>query len=263
MTYLRLSLQKTITFVALAGMTQMQAVVAGTPVQPPFNNSRQFSFVPPPPPDNGAPGGRRKGGASRGNCPLVDQPLTALVPAAKRISGAEYVGGLTTVEHPTFWFYVPYKSALVGKLVIENEAEENVSQTLFKLSGKPGVIGISPQSTSASLEIGKRYHWYLLISCNSADLVDPVFVEGWVQRTALDPVFKNQLDKATPRERVALYAAKGIWHEAVTTLAPLRQADPKDVDWVNLLQSVGLQAIASEPIVDCCTLLQSKRAKQI
>ncbi|NJR66226.1 MAG: DUF928 domain-containing protein [Leptolyngbyaceae cyanobacterium CRU_2_3] len=51
-----------------------------------------------------APGGRQRGGGSRGDCPLITQPLTALAP--ETVAGA--VGGLTTEDHPTFWFYVPY-----------------------------------------------------------------------------------------------------------------------------------------------------------
>ena len=55
-----------------------------------------------------------------------------------------------------------------------------------------------------------------------------------------------------PRERVALYVANGIWHEALTTLAELHYAEPKNAaiskDWASILHEVGLDAIATEPI---------------
>jgi hypothetical protein len=61
-----------------------------------------------------------------------------------------------------------------------------------------------------------------------------------------------------PREQINLYAANGIWHDALTNLAQLRQTNPEDAalmaDWESLLKSVNLEAIATEPIVQCCTL---------
>jgi hypothetical protein len=98
------------------------------------------------------------------------------------------------------------------------------------------------------------YKWYFIIDC---DPDAPPVVEGWVQRVAPNPTLASQLQKATPQQRVALYAANGIWHDALTNLAELRSANPGDDtfsnDWASLLQSVGLEAIATEPIVECCT----------
>ena len=74
----------------------------------------------------------------------------------------------------------------------------------------------------------------------------------------MNPTLMSQLKNATPRQRVTLYATNGFWHDALTTLAELRSANPGDAtlsrDWVSLLHSVGLDAIATEPIIECCTL---------
>ena len=63
---------------------------------------------------------------------------------------------------------------------------------------------------------------------------------------------------ATPRQRVALYAQAGIWQDALTTLGELRVRQRQDAalatDWKDLLDSVGLDNISTEAIVECCTL---------
>ncbi|MBH8572234.1 DUF928 domain-containing protein [Nostocaceae cyanobacterium CENA369] len=218
--------------------------------------SASWSFnVPPPPDDINAPG-NRIGGGKRGcenaNKELItsqQKRLTALVPVYP-LPNAELVLGLTTTSHPTFWFYVPDVRKANAEFVLQNEVGQTVYQSPVSLSGIPGVINLSLPSTASSLEIGKRYHWYFNIYCNSQQ--PPIFVDGWIKRVELNAVVKSQLAKATPKQRLAIYASHGIWYESVTTSAELRRLDPKRTDWTNLLQSVGLNDIASEPIVNCC-----------
>ncbi|MBO3462214.1 DUF928 domain-containing protein [Aetokthonos hydrillicola Thurmond2011] len=221
-------------------------------------SKKQLTFnTPPPPPNIGAPS-QRKAGGNRGcsdvslqNTQSSDKVLTALAP---EYSKEQLVLGLTTQKRPTLWFYVPYKSdSVYAKLVIEDEK----SQTIYKtpLMGTPGVVSVSLPPTSYEIKIGKLYHWYFNIYCKQ-DNEFITSVEGKVQLLTLNPTIKTQLDKATPRQQVELYAANGIWYEALTTLANLRRSSPQDAnlasDWASLLGSVGLQNLAAEPIVDCC-----------
>ena len=209
-----------------------------------------------PPPDQGAPRGTKPGG-ERG-CPSVAQkPLTALVPVTKEADGTQLRWGLTTKELPTFWFYVPYelKSIRSAKFSLRNQAKQTVYETPVTLTGAPGVISISLPSTAPPLEINKWYQSYLFIdiSCEPNAPLEKDSAQGWVKREALAPALKSELDNATtPQQRAMLYAKHGVWYEVVMTLAELSRTDPKDAEWTKLLQSVGLDAIASEPIVNCC-----------
>ncbi|MFE1746973.1 DUF928 domain-containing protein [Coleofasciculus sp. H7-2] len=230
--------------------------------------------APPPPADRSAPAGRQRGGASRGGtCPAVigEEPLTALVPATERslnegqsgnsgLKTFESVWALTAAESPTFWYYVPYAltSDLPVEFILQDDQGNNVYKTKFIASQKqPGVVKVRLPATVAPLEVGKMYRWFFMIDC---DPDAPPLVEGSVQRIAPSATLKSQLQKATPRERVVLYAKQGIWHDALTALAELRIANPKDAaltaDWVSLLNSGGLEAIAQEPVIDCCTAQQ-------
>ena len=218
-----------------------------------LNKSLIFA-APLPPPDIGEPGKRSDAG-SRGCEEEMDKPpasvsqkrLTALVPV---YSNSELVLGATLAERPTFWFYIPYKRSFPAKFVLKDKDGKLVYQTDVTLPETPGVVSLSLPRAVAPLLIGKRYHWFLKISCKAQQ--PPAFVEGWIQRNSLDPILKSQLEKATPRDRVALYAAKGIWFEALSTAGILRRHDPQDTSWAALLQAVGLNDLATESIIECC-----------
>ncbi|MBC1223186.1 DUF928 domain-containing protein [Nostoc sp. UCD121] len=230
-----------------------------TPVQAQPSKSEIFTSpifnAPPPPGDIKAPG-NRVGGGKRGcgntNNQLTtskEKQLTALVPVYQ-FPNEELVLGLTTSSHPTFWFYVPDVTTVSADFVLQNEDGETIYQTPVSLSGTPGIVSLSLPSTASSLKISKRYHWYFNIYCNQEQ--SPIFVNGWIKRIELSPVLKSQLEKATPKQRVALYATNGIWYESLTASAELRRIEPKHADWARMLQAVGLNNIALEPIVDCC-----------
>jgi hypothetical protein len=221
------------------------------------------------PSDQGAPrGGTRRPAGTRGGCPQVDIPLTALVPISKPTSAQSQSSnalktasdsklGLTVAEHPSFWFYVPYSFTPSRRIefVLQDEQGNDVYQTSFTESGiSPGVIGFQLPSTVPALEVNKVYRWYFLVYCKPEE---PIFVEGLVQRVALNSSMRNQLAQAKPDEKVALYAKADMWYEAVASLAELRRQNPSDIilkdEWVKLLKSMNLDAIAQEPITSMLT----------
>ncbi|MBD2610071.1 DUF928 domain-containing protein [Nostoc punctiforme FACHB-252] len=258
------------------------------PQQPPNNNSNstKIRFIQPTlekePENRGAPGDRQ-GAGTRGDCPNVSKPLTALVPLIPRTLSlkqqtttdkplSKFVLGLTTAEYPTFWFYVPYqiKDIDVVKFVVLDENNNSITKEplLINLSRTPGVISVRVPTTEKPLEIGKYYHWYFLIDCKSqtsSEESEDIAVEGLVQRIEPNPDLVRRLGTATPQERVALYAQAGIWEDALTLLSELRLAKPKDTalasDWQDLLKSVGLEDVASETITQCCTPIQDLRTQ--
>ncbi|MBD1944072.1 DUF928 domain-containing protein [Coleofasciculus sp. FACHB-712] len=252
---------------ALLACTRLQAQPVDSVLlvqRPTLNPSGQSNgslifAAPPPPADIGEPGRRFEAG-SRRVCEEMDgqrsmsekKLLTALVPVYPDYQplNAELVWGATTAEHPTFWFYVPYQPPFTGEFVLRNKDGKLVYQTNVTLPKTPGVVSLPLPSTAPPLKVGERYRWYFKIYCKPQQ--PPVFVEGWIQRNSVNPALESQLEKATPRDRVALYATNGFWYEALTVASQLRRTDPKALDWAALLQSVGLDSIAKEPIVECC-----------
>lgn len=226
------------------------------------SNEALIFAAPPPPADIGEPGRRSEAG-SRRVCEEMDgqrsmsekKLLTALVPVYPDYQplNSELVWGATTAEHPTFWFYVPYQPPFSGTFTLRDKDGKLVYQTDVTLPKTPGVVSLPLPSTASPLKVGEQYHWYFKVYCKPQQQQPPVFVEGWIQRNSLNPALESQLEKATPRDRVALYATNGFWYEALTVASQLRRTDPKALDWAALLQSVGLDNIAKEPIVECCT----------
>jgi Domain of Unknown Function (DUF928) len=211
----------------------------------------------PPPPQRGI-AGNRAGAAARTLCPLVSQPLTAIVPEY-RSAQENQVWGLTKMEHPTFWFYVPYaKPALVDisfKLQDEsNPADPKIiyQNATIAPAPTPGMMRIALPKSSTALAANKPYHWFLELNMGCTNGQRPIYAEGWIQRMELDRTLSKQIDRATPTEKVALYAENGLWHDALSTLANLRAAKPQDPglsqDWQNLLNAIGLRDLADRPL---------------
>jgi hypothetical protein len=185
---------------------------------------------PPQPPDNKTPVGRRTPGGSRGGaCKQTDKPLTALVP--------ENAQGLTTAEHPVFWFYVP--DAPEDIHVIEFSVhDQNDTATLYRtsvqLSKTPGVVGIPlPPSPEHSLKLNESYHWRLIVNCDPNETSENVLeLDGWVTRVQQSP---------------------NPWYDNLTNLAKRYLSEPQNPEvktaWTALLKSVELEELAQAPLV--------------
>ncbi|MBD2771818.1 DUF928 domain-containing protein [Iningainema tapete] len=221
-------------------------------------------FVPPKiPPRLSTISGRRGGMGSRNNCPAVEPALTALVPLQaqnskqKNTSDAGNVGGLTTSERPTFWFYVPYTQNLTAsaEFIVQDMESKDVYRGAIALPPKAGVIGVSIPSNIAPLQVEQTYHWYFKVRCTEQKTATvPIYVKGYIHRVNLDAGVMQQLQSSVdPRQKMAIFAQLGIWFDALTMLAQLRLTNPNDAstanDWQSFLQSVQLERFAKAPVL--------------
>ena len=204
------------------------------------------------PPSTGQPG-RRSDAGSRGcgegeKAFVADsKPLLALVPAPKTTSTA-VVFGKTTAAYPTFWFYVPSRSASTATFVLQEQDGSSRYQADVSLPKTAGILSLQLPATVAPLAIGKRYHWFFKLYCRSIAPPDS-FVDGWIQREALTSDLTQKLEAATRSQQVRLYAANDFWFDALTTAADLRHAKAVDAAWTDLLKAIGLEHVAAEAIV--------------
>jgi hypothetical protein len=185
----------------------------------------------------------------------VKPVLTALVPAQVDENGKESVWAVSAIDRPTFWLYVPaYTNAADSpeipiEFVLQDEDGNDLypEPLQFTVTPKPGIIEFS---LPTPLETDRQYHWYFLVDCGGTQ---PDVVEGWIEWRQPSADLQRQLLPAGDREKVALYAANGFWYDALTELARLRTANPKDetlqADWESLLESIGLGEFAAEAIV--------------
>ncbi|MBD2384833.1 DUF928 domain-containing protein [Cylindrospermum sp. FACHB-282] len=192
------------------------------------------------------------GGATRGiSCLEGNKRLTSLIPANKL--------GLTFSEHPTFFWYIPTSPVKTAQLIILADADKSVFyETALTLPNVPGIISYTIPSSNPPLEVGKTYRWYLMVLCDDQDFSKNPRVDGWVKRTQPESSLSQALSNSNLQQLPSLYANAGIWHEALSSLVQLRRTERNNLtttlNWRQFLNSVGLNAIASEPLIDCCTV---------
>jgi hypothetical protein len=211
-----------------------------------------------------------RGLGTRDGCHYVDKPLTAivgLIPTEAEITAAKTTETLppaTIADYPTLWFYIPYlPDRLSAEFTLIDEEENDVYKTTFPLKEKPGIIGLKLPETLRPLQAGKRYKWVLSVICNPNNRTADIYVNGDIERISLDSTLQAQFKKMSdPKAQSALYAENQLWSEALTTLAQARRRNGRDTtlqaDWSNLLKSMNLDDIASEPLTSCCKVEEPK-----
>jgi hypothetical protein len=201
------------------------------------------------PPEDGVPG-RREGGGTRGlECPTATTALTALIPQSTM--------GQTISATPTFFYYLPVALDKTVQFELADERDKTLYKKSFRMvTSRPGIVSVSLGSdgNSPALEVGKNYQWYFTIKCNPKNTTDDVLVSGWINRTALAPTVKIELDRSPDSlAKLSIFAQQGLWYEYLATLAQLRIESPSDASlalkWLEVLNSVELGNIAQEPLV--------------
>lgn len=247
------------------------------------NHLASVKFVPPPPPPDRSAAGSRGGAASRG-CNAANRTLTALVPSYQQnltqgnqvVVPTVQVWGLTNSERPEFFFFVPYDASSIVNIefVLKNETYKK-SQTLYRTYLTPpelaGIISVKLPSNVTALQTEKMYHWFfkVRVQCSQKQAPTLDYVDGWVQRISANSTsLTAQLKQATLEQKATLYAANGIWYDAIMSLVELRQKNIQHqtlAAWTSLLNSVGLEEITNQPLINCCqpSLNISKSGRKI
>lgn len=189
------------------------------------------------------------GGASRqaAFCPqdgMAEGPsLMPILPETKE--------GLTVSERPTLFVYVPETKAEQGYFILKDQTEDYYYQTQVSIPQEGGIVRLTLPESAPALEIGNTYQWSFVVACELPARADSPRVEGWLQR--VEPSANlNNYQGVDSIEAATSYGAEGIWYDAVTTLADLRQSQPQtyNQEWVDFLSSVGLENVANEPILE-------------
>ncbi|MDJ0743961.1 MAG: DUF928 domain-containing protein [Xenococcaceae cyanobacterium MO_167.B27] len=237
--------------------TNLQAQMAES--QQSIQGNLPVNFKQPKPPPDAPKVGRGQGGASRGECSIVNSSskitLTPLLPS----NG----WGLTASESPTLWVNVTYPSGRwEGEIPLTAELSVEERKTDTKLEPKsyplelPRTSGIFSITLPHSLESNKWYRWYLVINCETenSSLSDVLQIEGVLQRRELNELAYNA-ESLNPSDLVSLYAQNHIWYDAFDQAALLHCNNWSDNElknyWQTLLKSdeVNLDAVSDRAII--------------
>jgi hypothetical protein len=198
---------------------------------PSSTQDRQIDFT-----GTGRPG-QQTAGENRGNCPNVNNSLTALIPLSN--------AGMTVATHPNFWVYIPYNNKQVknAEFVLQTEAREDIWRSSVSIGERPGYLNVALPKTIDPLKIGNWYRWYVKVYCTSSTVDVPKFVQGWISRVPMKSDLHLALQANSP-QKYSIYAEHGIWYDAIDRLLRSYQQEPQNSvvrkDWSELLAAKGV-----------------------
>jgi Domain of Unknown Function (DUF928) len=190
-------------------------------------------------PLRGAPASRVDGGSRGSGVSLTC--LTVLAPDGT---------ALTIQDQPSLFWYQSQPADTHFELTV---LVENTVQPLLHVrlpdARKAGIQRINLADHNVKLSAGVEYEWVVALIVDQDSRSKDVVASGWIQRVEPSPSLKSQLAGATKAELPSLYAAEGIWLDALAAESDLIEARPDDKplqeERAALLDQVGLTNAAA------------------
>ncbi len=215
--------------IALPG-GEAQAQAAGATAKPPVYT----------PPQRGAPA-RRVGGSSRGADEALPNVML-LVP--------DHVG-LTVSETPAlYWYLSKPTSVRVEVTLIDGKGETPLVEYSVTNAKGPEVHRIDLAERKVHLKPDVEYQWSIAVVPNPNERSGDVMAGGALKRVAMPKAIEARRAAGASKDELArLYAAEGIWYDAIALYSELIVERPKDKalreQRAALLEQVGLKEVAA------------------
>lgn len=189
-----------------------------------------FTFKPP---LRGAPASRI-GGGSRG---VSDQEASLSVLAPEQT-------GFTTVASPVLYWYVSKDVQMpVEVTLIDDNSDDPLFEKIIP-SVKAGIHKFDLAEHGIKLQEGVEYSWHVAVILDSTHRSNDILSGANVKYNRPSAEMTGQLAKADKTLRPGIFAAGGIWYDAISALSDQIDADPKNRALrggrAALLEQVGL-----------------------
>ncbi|MDJ1171624.1 DUF928 domain-containing protein [Roseofilum sp. BLCC_M154] len=198
------------------------------------------------PPEDPAPDSTL-GGGSRDpqQCVAVQEgllPVTPLLPESQM--------GFTVAQKPTIYLYVPQTVAQKVFFSLQTETGESHYQQEMELPKTPGIMGFQLPEDAPPLKENVNYKWAIAFICGEMLQPDSPEYTGWIRRL---PQQEYSISSDLSLKQVEDLAQAQLWYDTVFSLVQLKLQEPDNSvlteNWAELLSSVGLEAIADQPIL--------------
>ncbi|NEQ75398.1 MAG: DUF928 domain-containing protein [Okeania sp. SIO2C9] len=190
------------------------------------------------------------GGGSRGANNCIDEGQKPLTPLIPKINQKQELTLVTLASHPTIYMYVPENTAIAGEFILKDSSQKIVYEKLLPVSNSQGIIRIKIPNNQPELKVGENYNWTFSLSCEGSG--HGTVVQSSIKRVNPNPNLTQELQQTSESDRWLIYSDTGIWHEKLDALAEKISLNPNDnklkSEWQNLLNSVGLNDVATEPL---------------
>jgi hypothetical protein len=154
--------------------------------------------------------GQQTAGESRGSCPQVNVPLTAIAPKSNVSK--------TITSHPRWWFFLPYQSSQISHMefVLQDEARNDLVRNTISVPETLPYLSTTIPSTHPGIKPNRWYRWYLKVYCVGKKDTVPLYVSGWVQKIQTDVSDEGLVVKHTLT--AVDYAQRNLWLDAINLL---------------------------------------------
>lgn len=192
------------------------------------------------PPSRGAPK-RRVGGSSRGTADALPSVML-LVP--------DHVGFTVSANPPLLWFLSKPTSVRVEVTLIDDKGETPLIEYAVDNAAGPAVHRVDLAKHNVQLKPDVEYQWSISVVPNPNERSNDVMAGGAVKRVAVPASLASKSAGVQDKRQLArLYAAEGIWYDAIALYSELIEQQPGDralrEERAALLEQVGLKDIAA------------------
>jgi len=161
--------------------------------------------------------------------------------------------GLTTQEQPSlFWYQSKPAKARFELTLIEQDKTKPVFAVNVDRASNAGIQRLRLADQGVKLAIGVEYKWVVALVTDPNNRSTDLVASGFIKRVEPPAELKTKLAGASARSAPAIYAEAGIWHDAVSSLSDLIDANPGDkallAERADLLRQAGLKAAAADSL---------------
>jgi hypothetical protein len=208
------------------------------------------------PPMRGAPRGR-VGGGTRGITPPAATPPPGAAPAAPTARSTDparesvfvvalapdHPGRTTEAQPSLYWFLSRPSPREIEVTVIEASAVKPMLEKKLPGPTEPGVQRINLAEHGISLEIGKRYQWFVSLVLDPQARSKDIVAGGVIERVAAPAGLEG-----ADRGKAQSLAQHGLWYDALNAISEQIAANPADPRLrqhrAALLDQIGLTEVA-------------------
>lgn len=187
--------------------------------------------------------GQQTAGESRGSCPVINFPLTAIAPKSNVSK--------TMTSHPRWWFFLPYSSSQINQVefVLQDEERNDLVRNIISVPDTLSYLSTTIPHTHPGIEPNRWYRWYLKVYCVGRKNTVPLFVSGWVQKVKPDVLGERLVE---PLALTAVdYAQKDLWLDAINLLmkSEMSEASASHVSqmWQKIMSSPEINLELPQP----------------
>ena len=158
--------------------------------------------------------------------------------------------GLTTQEQPSlFWYQSKPAQARFELTLIEPGTTKPVLQVKVDRAASAGIQRLRLSDHGVKLTPGVEYQWVVALVTDPNNRSSDLVASGFIKRMEPTAELKAKVAGAAPDNLPAIYAEAGIWHDALSSLSDLIEAQPDNAalraERADLLRQVGLKAAAA------------------